>query len=625
VHQLRTRIAASLTTLGMLCGGFTVAVVGAEPAQAGVSRPAALPSTISATLRTNYAVPAGALFVSPKGSDANPGTKSAPFKTVNHALAKVPAGGTLVVRGGTYREGAAGVATGGTRYVISPTNVTVQAYPGETVWMDGTVRVKKWHKASKRDYSVKWSTPTLCAGSFYTRNFASQANTGPCSYADAIGGAASVGDPLMVFVNGKQIREVASAKALKGKTFYYDWDKRVLHLGFKPSKKKVYVTRHAQALALFKPSGVTIKGIGFRRYASNQYDNATGAAVLLNGGSNVTLDRVVVTANAGAGLLSWGTRNLTVRNSWLVENGANGMNFAGSAQKVAADPSVRDNLVIESSRLDRNNADSYSVNCNYACTSSGFKGAGVVGATIRFNSFSGNSGKRASGVWFDLDSREASIYGNKVVGNARNGIVYEVSNNGIIASNLVADNGWNSAVEGGYGIMMGSANTKVYNNTITGNRQSVHLYDDSRSPGAGSGYDSGRVGPNSVNVSFVNNLLSSSAAGTYQLVVTGGSSTVSGNTSADQVVSTMDYNSYATPATTRFVTWRGHAGEASAVFQTVADLQAAKAKEAHGVQRVGTALAASGEPAGAPLPADVAGLLGLAEGAVVNRGVVTFG
>ena len=621
----RKKLTALTASIFMLATGLCLTQ--AAPAQAEVVPVSSLqPSSLEITLKTNYAVPAGALFVSPTGSDANAGTQAAPFKTVNFAITKVKSGGTLVVRGGVYREGAAGYSTGGTKYVIQPTNITIQAYPGETPWLDGTEVVSTWTKASATDYKVAWSTPDYCAGSFYTRNFASQAATGPCSYSDAIGGNASLGDPQMVFVNGTELKEVASAAQLTADTFYYDWSAREIHLGSNPAGKNVEVTRYPQALALFKASNVTIKGIGIRRYASNQYDNATGAALLLNAGAKVTLERVAITGNAGGGLLSWNTNQLTVRSSWLSGNGANGMNFAGSAQKVAAAPSTRDDLVVEYSRLDRNNADSYSVNCSFACTSAGFKGSGVVGATMRYNTFNYNDGRRGSGVWFDLDSREAMIYGNKVVGNARNGIVYEVSNKGVIASNLVQDNGWNSAVAGGYGIMMGSANTQVINNTIANNRQSIHLYDDSRSPAAGSGYNANRVGPNSVNVSLVNNIITTTQWGTYVLVVTGGNSSVAGNTSADQVISTMDYNSYAIPtANVRLVTWRAHEGQASSVYQTLSALQSAKAKEAHSDLTSASTLSAASLPKGAPLPADVAKLLGRPSGAVLPRGLITLG
>lgn len=56
---------------------------------------------------TALAAPAGAgttLTVAPWGSDSSPGTASAPWRTLQHAMGELDPGETLVVRGGTYNE-----------------------------------------------------------------------------------------------------------------------------------------------------------------------------------------------------------------------------------------------------------------------------------------------------------------------------------------------------------------------------------------------------------------------------------------------------------------------------------------------------------------------------------------
>jgi hypothetical protein len=77
---------------------------------------------------------AATLYVATNGNDSNPGTLAAPLATVQRAVALVPAGGTIAVRGGTYtltaniqitRSGAAG----------SP--LTLTSYNGEKVVIDG--------------------------------------------------------------------------------------------------------------------------------------------------------------------------------------------------------------------------------------------------------------------------------------------------------------------------------------------------------------------------------------------------------------------------------------------------------------------------------------------------------
>jgi Right handed beta helix region len=54
------------------------------------------------TLRTVILIGSPTHFVSPIGSDANPGTKDRPWATINHAADLAVAGDVIVVRGGTY-------------------------------------------------------------------------------------------------------------------------------------------------------------------------------------------------------------------------------------------------------------------------------------------------------------------------------------------------------------------------------------------------------------------------------------------------------------------------------------------------------------------------------------------
>ena len=72
-------------------------------------------------------------YVSTAGDNANPGTRSAPWRTIQHAADTARAGSTINVRGGTYEErvtiNVAGNASDG--------YVTFRSYPGETAILDG--------------------------------------------------------------------------------------------------------------------------------------------------------------------------------------------------------------------------------------------------------------------------------------------------------------------------------------------------------------------------------------------------------------------------------------------------------------------------------------------------------
>jgi len=71
-------------------------------------------------------------YVSTTGDDSNPGTQSAPWRTVQHAVDTARAGSTVNVRGGVYEElvniKASGNATDG--------YITFRSYPGETAVLD---------------------------------------------------------------------------------------------------------------------------------------------------------------------------------------------------------------------------------------------------------------------------------------------------------------------------------------------------------------------------------------------------------------------------------------------------------------------------------------------------------
>lgn len=71
-------------------------------------------------------------YVSPSGSDSNPGTLSSPWKTIGKAAYYAKAGDTVYLRGGTYSE-VVSIANSGT----SSSPITFTAYPSETPILDG--------------------------------------------------------------------------------------------------------------------------------------------------------------------------------------------------------------------------------------------------------------------------------------------------------------------------------------------------------------------------------------------------------------------------------------------------------------------------------------------------------
>jgi hypothetical protein len=73
-------------------------------------------------------------YVSTTGSDSNPGTEAAPWRTVQHAADVARAGSAVNVRGGVYEELVSIKASGN----ASDGFITIRSYPGETAVLDAT-------------------------------------------------------------------------------------------------------------------------------------------------------------------------------------------------------------------------------------------------------------------------------------------------------------------------------------------------------------------------------------------------------------------------------------------------------------------------------------------------------
>ena len=109
---------------------------------------------------TSYPVPPDAVAVAPSGDDAAPGTLAAPVRTVARAIALARPGQTVVLRAGEYHESVE---------VPAGKRLTVQAYPGEAVWFDGSSAVQGWTRSGSGWMHPGWtvrfdSTPCFTPG-----------------------------------------------------------------------------------------------------------------------------------------------------------------------------------------------------------------------------------------------------------------------------------------------------------------------------------------------------------------------------------------------------------------------------------------------------------------------------
>jgi hypothetical protein len=79
-----------------------------------------------------FGQPTSSFYVATTGNDSNPGTQSAPWRTIQHAADTVRAGRTVNVRGGIYEELVSINASGNTTDGF----ITFRSYPGETAILE---------------------------------------------------------------------------------------------------------------------------------------------------------------------------------------------------------------------------------------------------------------------------------------------------------------------------------------------------------------------------------------------------------------------------------------------------------------------------------------------------------
>lgn len=542
--------------------------------------PTTLDKTGNSVPKTNYAIPAGAVFASPHGNDANAGTEAAPVKSINQAVKLASDGGTIVLRQGQFRDWYHDPKDP-KKYGFVTKALTFQAYPGESPWFNGSdiVPAGDWTQVSGTStWSMPWSTPQFCDGQYYSRPLTAQLkspNAGPCAHFDMTDASNPLaGDPQMLFSDATPLKQVASKAELTARTFFYDWNERRMYIGAAPSGRTIEAAVRPLAMVLSnKGAGFRFRGVGFHRYATNQFHNMTNS-VLYVGGSKAVIEDSVFSYNAAGGpSFSSPLPGSEIRRSVFAYNGYTAVGANGTSQK-----GVRNDFVLDSSVFFRNNTENFGTSCTISCGQAAAKFAHMVGMTLS-NNIVEYTGGNAGGLWCDLDCSDSKIVNNTIKGNAGAGIFYEVSSKGIIAGNVISGSS--------FGISVASATTKVYNNTLVDNTQGINVYDDQRTRGVDGWND---VGPDTRGVEVVNNVV---AGKNYSLMGAGQRiNPTAPNTSGEHVFSKVDHNVFhQTNGTSPIYVWIRNSNGTQYPFRKAADLYSAR-----GFEKSGTWLNGSADP-----------------------------
>jgi parallel beta-helix repeat protein len=424
-----------------------------------------------------YPVPTDAVMVdTTRGADTNPGTAAAPKKTIQAAVNAATTGKTVVIRAGVYHE----------QVDILGKSLTVQAYPGEAVWLDGSRAVTGFKPTGTTWTLDGWTAEFDDSVSFTT-------GRDDATFLNAAHPAAA--KPDQVFIDGVQLQQVTTAAQVVPGTFAVDYATDRLILGTDPTGHAVRATDLANALTLFSEKN-TIRGIGVRRYATSI--PRIGTVRVWSAGN--TIRDVVIEDSATVGI-SFVKADNTGDRLTVVRAGLLGIH--GNAA---------DRVRITNSVVQANNYEHF----NPAPTSAGIKITRTRGVTID-NVLS--EANYSTGIWMDESDYNMTIVNNEVRDNIGGpGMKLELSDTGIVANNRVTGHKSDAI------LLYNTGNIKVYNNELgTNTGIGIKLWQDARrqaAPGA-VGRDPRAPVPDPTvpwitrNITISNNVID--AAGRYQI------------------------------------------------------------------------------------------------------------
>jgi parallel beta-helix repeat protein len=386
-----------------------------------------------------YPVPPGALFVAETGSDAAAGSEDAPLRSVQHAVTVATPGQTVVVRGGSYNQRTT---------ITSDKPLTIQPYPGEAVWFDGSVAIAagEWRAEGAVWVRDAWTT-NFDTSPTYTRGAPDNTEEN-WSFLDPEFPLAA--HPDQVWVGGVPQRQVAAGAEIVPGTFAVDTVGARLILGTDPTTAEVRASTKTKAFGI-QSEGSVLRGVGIRGYATS----VPGFGAVTVEAPGVTIEQVVIEENASTGLFVAST-DATITDVTVRRNGM--MGFGGSRA---------DGLTITGLVSEGNNTEQF----NNAPVSGGAKITLSREVVVRDSSFIDNLGP---GLWFDQSNYDVDIVSSTMSRNDGHGLFLEISSTFLVAGNTISDNLTD-------GIKLNDTNhVEVWNNTITNNGRAMLIAQDDR-------------------------------------------------------------------------------------------------------------------------------------------------
>ncbi len=446
----------------------------------------------------NYPIPSNAIYVSPSGNDNSKGTKDSPLKTVAMAFKKAVDGSVIVLRKGEYNEGAyTNILDEKVKVFPTPNKigVTIQAYPNEAVYFDGSIPVTNWQKIGTvwvhNDWNVQFKhNPLYSIKIIEDDPRENWGNIDESNYPMAP-------YPDQVWINNVAQKQVKTKEEVSSGAFCIDYETKKIYLGDDPNGKEVRASNLSTAFSVVGKN-TKILGIGFRRYATSVPEMGT-VNVYADG---FFIENCEFSDSATTGL-SVSSKNSTIKNVTSRNNGMLGIH-ANTCNRLKAD----------SLSIINNNTEHF----NMGPISAGMKVTHAADITVSNSEFINNE---SNGLWFDEDCYNVNIVSNYFSKNNK-GLVFELCSKSIIANNRFINNHVARYPENhSSGILvMSSDDVKIWNNSIVGSELPLQIkQDNTREPKKNRTWKLPEGVPNLTwkvdNINIMNNIIARPVKGKY--------------------------------------------------------------------------------------------------------------
>ena len=383
-----------------------------------------------------YPVPPGAVYVSPAGDDAFTGSLQAPVRTITKAIAVTRESGTIILREGSYHESV----------TISEKRVTIQNYPGESAWLEGSSPVSGWVPDGSVWRHDGWSV-RLDSSPTYTKGAPDRTEPG-WSFINRRHPMAAHPDQL--FIDGVPQRQVRLLSQVTPGAFYLDEGASRLYVGSDPRGRSVQATDLRKAITV-RTAGTVLRGFGVRHFGPSVWQ--MGAITLERPHIQVSNLEIDDTSTTGLAAIA---DDITLDHVTVRRAGMLGIHA-----------STADHLQLLSVRAEGNNSEHF----NHAPVSGGIKVGRSRTLTVKNSVLSNNLGP---GFWADQSVYDVRLTDVDVNSNDGTGVFLEISAKAWVVNSLITMNG-------GAGIKVNNtSDVHIWNNSLVGNHRSIEIVQDAR-------------------------------------------------------------------------------------------------------------------------------------------------